>query len=312
MISKINCCSVTPSLLKVNYSPYLVDIVLNGIIDSIRHKAKVKNGVLNLTLFKSTTEMWRSLEITDKDKSKDIRIESIRNQESLEEQRNERRKEKKYEDEKHSLRKQMALEEDERTRLENKKEEEKKSAEEQMYATFQDIEKKKHQAITKMDISSQSKVSKGSLYDIDEEDEIDNIYDDDDDIEDSIESTNKKQLSDYEYSKIKSATFSSGTSRISEDVQYGTEVVTNPNDIHDDDDIDAEIKYIPPPRTSGVSTTGGPVEILFTPRLFPTPMRESKASEEEDWIAKNRKHLKHHGVFGNKLSKGRCIVYALG
>jgi hypothetical protein len=33
-------------------------------------------------------------------------------------------------------------------------------------------------------------------------------------------------------------------------------------------------------------------------------MRESKASEEEDWIAKNRRHLKQHGVIGKNISGG--------
>jgi hypothetical protein len=41
---------------------------------------------------------------------------------------------------------------------------------------------------------------------------------------------------------------------------------------------DSEIKYIPPPR-SAVSS-GAKIDINFTPRLFPTPMRESKLAEE--------------------------------
>lgn len=45
---------------------------------------------------------------------------------------------------------------------------------------------------------------------------------------------------------------------------------------------------MPPPRASLKS------EIQFTPRVFPTPSRESKAAEEEDWLLKNRKHLKKH------------------
>ncbi|GMF40917.1 unnamed protein product [Phytophthora fragariaefolia] len=48
---------------------------------------------------------------------------------------------------------------------------------------------------------------------------------------------------------------------------------------------------IPPPRECIQS------EIRFTPRVFPTPSRESKAAEEEDWLLKNRKHInKHQGL----------------
>lgn len=48
----------------------------------------------------------------------------------------------------------------------------------------------------------------------------------------------------------------------------------------------------------------GKIDVQFTPRVFPTPMRESKIAEEDDWIAKNRRHLKKHGVLGNSASKG--------
>ncbi|KAJ0412790.1 hypothetical protein ATCC90586_002420 [Pythium insidiosum] len=47
-------------------------------------------------------------------------------------------------------------------------------------------------------------------------------------------------------------------------------------------------KTLPAPRARAK------VEITFTPRVFPTPTRESKAAEEEDWLLKNRKHLKKH------------------
>ncbi|KAL8008923.1 putative 43kDa postsynaptic protein [Plasmopara halstedii] len=45
---------------------------------------------------------------------------------------------------------------------------------------------------------------------------------------------------------------------------------------------------LPPPRQCITS------EIRFTPRVFPTPTRESKAAEEENWLLKNRKHIKQH------------------
>uniref|UniRef100_K3WUT5 CS domain-containing protein n=1 Tax=Globisporangium ultimum (strain ATCC 200006 / CBS 805.95 / DAOM BR144) TaxID=431595 RepID=K3WUT5_GLOUD len=51
------------------------------------------------------------------------------------------------------------------------------------------------------------------------------------------------------------------------------------------------VKCVPAPRETLHS------EIQFTPRVFPTPSRESKAAEEEDWLLKNRKHLnKHQGL----------------
>jgi dyslexia susceptibility 1 candidate gene 1 protein len=46
----------------------------------------------------------------------------------------------------------------------------------------------------------------------------------------------------------------------------------------DEDDV----AYIPPPRSCRTSV------LSFTPRTFPTPMRESTAREEEDWLAKNK------------------------
>ncbi|OQS03688.1 hypothetical protein THRCLA_03994 [Thraustotheca clavata] len=49
-----------------------------------------------------------------------------------------------------------------------------------------------------------------------------------------------------------------------------------------------EVIYIPAPRESQQS------KISFTPRVFPTPSRESTAADEEDWLMKNRKHLKNH------------------
>jgi hypothetical protein len=36
-------------------------------------------------------------------------------------------------------------------------------------------------------------------------------------------------------------------------------------------------------------------------------MRESKLAEEDDWIAKNRRHLKKHGVFGKNATAGDVI-----
>lgn len=52
--------------------------------------------------------------------------------------------------------------------------------------------------------------------------------------------------------------------------------------------IPVAFRGVPPPRQALQS------EIQFTPRVFPTPSRESKAAEEEDWLVKNRQHLSRH------------------
>jgi len=68
-----------------------------------------------------------------------------------------------------------------------------------------------------------------------------------------------------------------------------------------------DIKYIPPPRSNGVSlSSDNKIGVNFTPRVFPTPMRESKAAEEEDWVVKNKRHLKKNGIL-----KGFFFVYLM-
>lgn len=55
---------------------------------------------------------------------------------------------------------------------------------------------------------------------------------------------------------------------------------------------------VPPPR----QTKRNVVNVTHTPRVFPTPMRESKLVEEHQWIAKHRAHLhKNAMLFGRKV-----------
>ncbi|CAM9690773.1 unnamed protein product, partial [Phaeothamnion confervicola] len=42
------------------------------------------------------------------------------------------------------------------------------------------------------------------------------------------------------------------------------------------------------------------VAVGFTPRVFPTPLRESKTAEEEEWVIRNHAHLRRNRVPGVK------------
>jgi dyslexia susceptibility 1 candidate gene 1 protein len=273
--------TATTSTLKVNYAPYLIDIILSKSIDALRHKARVKDGVLIVTLFKIIPEQWQELELNEQneDLKNQIKSEAILKYNELETDLDLKRKEKRIADERFSTKKQMNLEENERNRLENKKEEEKRIAEEDLYATFANLENKE-----KSEEKTQKVQWAKSL-----ERECPGI----DEISDEDENEHEETLvRDVARGK-------------NDDIQ---EIYSSTVEIHSashqessgQDEEDEEIKYIPPPRHTGAdgNSSSSRVGITFTPRIFPTPMRESKQAEEEDWIAKNRKYLSKHGQLG--------------
>ena len=276
--------------------------MLNGQIDSLKHKARVKNGTLQLTLFKANPGIWGSLELDEANAEEKARVrnESAQHQKELDEQLSARRKDRRIADERFSTKKQMALEERERTRLDNKKEEEKTAAEEEMYSSFAKMqteaagkEKDKSHAHATPPIAataptrvptglpdgSRAGHGLGATYDLKEAD-----------IDSDLEDTKDVGLTVLEEEPEELYSTRNEQEACGMGLGDGREVE------------DADIKYIPPPRTvSGTSSVG----INFTPRVFPTPMRESKQAEEQDWIAKNRKHLRRHGQLGKNLTKGK-------
>ena len=138
---------VTSSTLKINYAPYIVNIVLFSSIDPIKHKATIKDGDLHVTLYKTVQSKghWGSLENKSDDKTliTKIREDSLIAQDALEKDLFDKRKDRRTDDERYSLRKQMGLDEAERNRLDNLKEAEKRSAEEEVYQTFAKMESAK-------------------------------------------------------------------------------------------------------------------------------------------------------------------------
>lgn len=270
--------------MKVNFAPYLIDIVLHGLVDSFRHKAKVREGILKITLFKSDGQrIWGTLEVPDNGENDDLRQKYSSQQQDLEDKLQESRKDRRVADERHSVRKQMALEESERNRLEGKKEEEKHNAEDEMYATFSKL----HAPLPKSNVQSASdRIHRIPASNVPESEVEGNIIGD-------YEVTDSTKYIDSD--RLENSQFSA-------DNESGDLCTNAMQEVDEDNDL----KYIPPPRVVGTCIDGssGKVNINFTPRVFPTPMRESTQANEEDWIAKNRKHLKKHGTLGRNMPKG--------
>ena len=281
-------------------------------IDSLRHKATVKDGVLNITLCKKEVGIWGKL--TNEGTEEDIEnlkreasvLQSAQN-ESLEQQRHER----KLAEEKNSLRKQMKLEEMERTRVENMKLEEKTAAEKEVYEAFAQMQVNNSIPTLKSDskgkaIAKTSEKKKVAFGDQETPASIDS-YLQADDIDEaqpmpiSFDQTSIRPKREVDFNDI---------DEDEEDYEdKGTSVhsISAQNNSYDQvEELDGsfveeeeEVRYVPPPSSTGLSENADQkLGISFTPRVFPTPMRESKAAEEEDWVAKNRRHIKKHGVLG--------------
>jgi dyslexia susceptibility 1 candidate gene 1 protein len=312
---------VSSATLKVNFAPFILDIVLLKEIDSVKHKASVKDGVLHITLCKKESGLWGSLEAEgDKQTLLAAKTESLQLQEKKNEEMNAQRYDRRLADEKHALRKQMKLEETERNRMDSLKHEEKSTAEREVYDTFKQMqmeERQKAPAKSSMHSSSApssakkpvgfgappppsaAQSSQSSLSPVDRLLGADDIDDGrvmppsppDSSAEGGYDSYDSVGDIDFDlYEEVdEEVQRRSDTSRSSQQQQQQQYV----------EEEEEEVRYIPPPRSAGLSLSADQKkDIKFTPRVFPTPMRESKAAEEEDWVAKNRRHMKNHGVLG--------------
>jgi dyslexia susceptibility 1 candidate gene 1 protein len=311
---------VSAHALKVNFSPYILDILLFDAVDSIRHKATVKDGTLHITLCKRQPGFWGQFESDEKDIETIYakKGESWKEREELDTKLAMQHKDRKIEEERHAVRQQMALEDAERTRLEQTKQQEKESAEKEVYEVLSKLQQHSSAQTNSKQASKSTPVAatttKKLVSFLPEENETPvesrerAIFEDDDEydmMDDVLSNDGDISAATKTISKSKSANGDP------EDIGGESDEEIQKNSKEDD------IRYVPPPRNSQLhnmaehdtvnegsehnSIHNGKVSIQFTPRVFPTPMRESKAAEEEDWIAKNRRHLKKHGVLGKHL-----------
>eukprot|EP01039_Chlorochromonas_danica_P003779 gene3781-4129_t len=291
--------------LKVNFDPYLLDIVLFGEIKPLvsqqqHNSATVKNGILSITLHKASPAIWGQCEADlDKESRQAVRKEAQASQSTTQEELSVKRVDRRIAEEKKSLRKQMALDEEVRSTLEQKQQEEKQEAEKDLYDTLAKLTPSSlpsgasaavpHAdpvAIPSVPASSSSSSSSSSTttFNVKQkgvftDEDIEALLRDED-IDDEDESVKERNANKFERKEI-----------VEEDLR---------------EEEEEDIRYVPPPRQVAEGTTSK-VSISFSQRLFPTPKRESKLAEEEDWIAKNRQHLKKHGVLGQNLKRGNGV-----
>jgi len=259
----------TDIFIKVNYPPYLVLIDLHAPVDETKCRPRIKNGTLTIKVEKHNPAIWGILLAKGTKKELAARRQaSIEAKSIRDEQLKEKQKDNKVATERSSLRKQMALEETERNAIEQKKTKEKEDAEAEVYKTFAEIEQKKavakeqKQAIKAPVVAETKSTPTEDDFDFSKYDDIDT--DSESDMEADIENDDIDEEGEEENRANREA--------------------------------EEDVVYIPAPRTTAQ------VKFGFTPRLFPTPARESKQTEEGDWISKNRSHLKSHPHF-NKNKK---------
>ncbi|EQC32861.1 hypothetical protein SDRG_09393 [Saprolegnia diclina VS20] len=261
---------VADAVLKINFKPYVLLLDVVAPIEPTSAVVKILDGVIHMTVAKSTPEMWKELVFVGS--KADIlarRKASMDRKTEMEQQLAEKRKDAKYATEKKTLRDQMALEEHERQRLDDLKADEKQREESAMYRTFQELKTPSapKRTIAKPPMEPILEASTDGTFDI----------------------TNNND--DIEWSDTESETDVAPMTAPS--LPMDDDAINN-NNVHEDEDDETDVVYIPAPRETLQS------KISFTPRVFPTPSRESTAADEEDWLVKNRKHLKSHkGLHAN-------------
>ncbi|CAM9137449.1 unnamed protein product [Choristocarpus tenellus] len=299
----------TECFLKVSFPPYLLEVDLHGCIDTTLNRATVQNGTLIIRVKKKKghTGLWGALGFKARRKGdpkiKERRQQSIHTQQKHEQELMQRVGQRKHDDERLALRSQMSVEEAERTRIEDLKAEQKEKAEEEVYHAFTELATKQgreeapqqstlqqasNTCLKKPDADEKNRSHEESQEDMSTED---NIF---------LEVSDLKGKGEGEETLANENDIEKNPLAHKEDENLGPEEDDStdmPANVEEADDPcdDLSMCYVPAPRALAK------VEVGFTARLFPTPLRESKAKEESEWIMKNRKHLSTNHALTGKL-----------
>ncbi|OWZ21780.1 hypothetical protein PHMEG_0003610 [Phytophthora megakarya] len=267
---------VSDLVVKVNAAPYVLLLDLQDAVDdeSVVVKSIPASNLLRISLKKKESRIWKDLQCQNsKAALRERRDASMERKRASETALSEKRKVRRHQEEKETLRAQMAVDDTNRQILTDLKAEEKAREEKDP----SQIKEKK------VSFASMPRENAGSCDSMDNhEDEIIELTDD-----------GSFDVSNAAKPKILIEEHIIGDKLDDEQDKESCESngISQDEAFEVDDDHEMDKLPLPPPRQCTQE------EIRFTPRAFPTPSRESKAAEEEDWLLKNRKHInKHQGL----------------
>ncbi|DAZ93380.1 TPA: hypothetical protein N0F65_012437 [Lagenidium giganteum] len=316
---------VSDLVVKVNSPPYVLLLDLFDFVDdastTVKHVAAKQE--LRIAVKKREPRLWGQLECKDsKQALKQRRHESMERQRRTESERATKRSETKHEEERKTLRAQMAVDDTNRQILSDLKAEEKAREEEAMYESFKELQMKKQQQQQRNGLKNATSASKGTAPQVPREQTRPAEM-----VERASSKTKKREKKSVRFALNEPPTVppvfeaaADGCFDISSSLTPAPKAENNV-DNYESEDISSEnelpspatvtpasaitaanvvkpkepevvVVELPPPRARVDST------FAFTPRVFPTPSRESKAADEEDWLLKNRKYLKKHQGLG--------------
>lgn len=300
--------------VKINFAPYLLQLDLLKPVSLEKPVARFdqRDGKLHVILEKVSPEPWEALKFsppktassTEKRKIlQERRGSSMKRREEYDKEVGELVKERRFKNEKMTLRRQMAVEEDERQHIEELKAEEKEDAERAVYEKLSQlqkeqaaqrekkskdqrekakVQKKKEMLVEKSRVSGQPEnVASASQQSTFESPAARARAQ-------KAEAAAEKALQEDEAEEKEKAAKaqSAGEGAIWTDSEdEDGENVTVAEDYDVDQDEEEDLDFVPDPRVSST------VKLGFTERFFPTPARESKMQEENEWLAKNGAHV---------------------
>ncbi|XP_077989227.1 dynein axonemal assembly factor 4-like [Glandiceps talaboti] len=250
----------TDEYIKVSFPPYIFEVALFQPVDDSKGSAQVGNGAIIFNLVKQEPGIWSrltSLQSGDKEVMKSKREAAIEAAHKRAEKEKEEKAVKKREAEKYALKQQMELEEQERTRIQETKDEERNKAMEDL----EEWKDKKRQEERQEILMAKERKDNDDGYGDEDDNDNDDDNDDDDDDDDDKDIFEEQDLLDNEVN-----------------IQNNEQPTIMSKEVTDDKKS-LQVP-VPAPRSQGS------IEIKFTPRVFPTPQRESHHTEEEEWLKK--------------------------